>query len=498
MVRGGWWPRLPVALLLALCATYAYFPALDRVFVADQIGYFAELQGETSLAAGLGLLDYGASRQYAKGDQLLYRPLMFAGLAVENALFRRDFRAWNVANLVVHLLVSYLLFEVLWRLRRSVLACGVALWFALLAANFELVTWNHLGGYMLGYGLLLLALFAAREAVAEQAGRRWFWIYGVAMACAMLEHEIAVVAGFGVAAHALWRRWRKCGQGDWRWLAAALAPALIYAVLYAYHVSQCDRLFWVNPHEGGAVTATGRLAAVPALLLNWGQHILLPRTGQLAFSALRRSLWTPAADGLTGEVLAALALWAGAGFSLWRGFSRQHLKAAWPFGAALAVLILAYAGLNLTGRPAYAMQVPYYDYFPALFGAVGLYALIDFSRVGRVGQTAALAFLLLLAAGNGALVRRTGERLQEMNRPLARYLEWVEQTVRPKLSDPNFSFAVRGVPSALDLTGPLVFGYPDQGMVVTIPLLHFLYGKSYDSATPAETFDFPRPEAELP
>ena len=498
MFRGGWRARLPFALLLVLGVAWTYYPALDRVFVADQIGYFAELQGKTSLASGFGLLDYVVHRQYARGDQLLYRPLLFTGLAVENAVFRRDFRAWNAANLVVHLLVAYLLFEVLWRLRRTGLACGVAMWFALLAANFELVTWNHLGGYMLGYGLLLLALFAAREADAEHAGRQWLWIYGVAMAGAMLEHEIAVVAGFGVAALALWRRWRKCGRGDRRWLAVALAPVLIYAALYAHHVAQCDRFFWVNPHEGGAVTAAGRLAALPALLLGWARHILLPRTGQLAFSALRRSLWMPATGELTGEVLAALALWAGAGISLWRGFCRQHLKAAWPFGAAMALLILAYAGLNLTGRPAYAMQVPYYDYFPALFGAVGLYALIDFSRVGRVGQTAALAFLLLLAAGNGVLVRRTGERLQEMNRPLARYLEWVERTVRPKLSDPDFSFAVRNVPSALDLTGPLVFGYPDQGMVVTIPLLHFLYGKSYDSATPAETFDFPRPEAESP
>ena len=496
MFRGGWWPRLPFALLLVLCATWAYYPALDRVFVADQIGYFAELQGETSLASGLKFLDYGASRQYAKGDQLLYRPLMFAVLAVENAVFRRDFRAWNAANLVVHLFVAYLLFEVLWRLRRTELACGVALWFALLAANFELVTWNHLGGYMLGYGLLLLALFAAREASAENAGRRWFWMYGGAMAGAMLAHEIAVIAASGIAAHALWRRWRRGGPAGGRWLTAALAPVLIYAALYAFHVSQCERLFWVNPHEGGSVSAMGRLAAVPALLSSWGGHILFPREGQLAFSALRRSLWTSAAGGLSGAGLFAVALWAGAAVSLWRGFTRRHLKAAWPFGATAALLVVAYAGLNLTGRPAYAMQVPYYDYFSALFGAVALYGLIDFSRVGKAGRTAALAFLLLLAAGNGRQVRRTSERIQAMNDSLARYLEWVEQTVRPKLSDPDFSFAVRGVPSALDLTGPLVFGYPDQGMTVTVPLLHFLYGKYYDSAAPAEIFDFPRPEAD--
>ena len=80
----GWRPRLAVALLLVLCGGWAYGPALNRMFAADQLMYFLHLDGETSLSSGLRLLDYTAVREYEKGDELLYRPLLMAWLAAEN------------------------------------------------------------------------------------------------------------------------------------------------------------------------------------------------------------------------------------------------------------------------------------------------------------------------------------------------------------------------------------------------------------------------------
>ena len=138
-VKKVWWPRLPFAALLIIFTVSAYLPSLDKVFTFDQMSYFLELNGETSLASGFRLFDYEANRQYGKGDEVLYRPLLFTVLALENTLFHRDFRLWNIANLVFHLLVAYLLFEVLWRIKPSLLACGVALLFGLLASNF---VWN--------------------------------------------------------------------------------------------------------------------------------------------------------------------------------------------------------------------------------------------------------------------------------------------------------------------------------------------------------------------
>src|SRR6476620_3021331 len=74
---------LPFFILAALAV---YHPALNRVFTADQVWYFAELNGNTSLLEGLRRIDYAATRQYWKGDESLFRPLLFVWLAVENTL----------------------------------------------------------------------------------------------------------------------------------------------------------------------------------------------------------------------------------------------------------------------------------------------------------------------------------------------------------------------------------------------------------------------------
>lgn len=307
--NGWWWPRLPFACLLISCGVLAYRPAFDRVFFSDQLGYFAELDGATSLGSGLRLLDYGVQRQYSRGDQLLYRPLMFAGLALENAWFKRDFRSWNAANLGIHLAVSYLLFEILWRIRRSLLACGFALWFALLASNFELVTWCHLGGYMLGYGLLLLALYARSRMDAENVGTRSYWTYGLAIAGAMMEHEIAVAACVVLAVHGFWFCERPLRARRWRWIVALGAPLAIYGALYVLHMSQCDRFFWrYSPGGEGNIYS---LADLPTLLLHWVQHVFLPRVGQLQCRVGERSTWLSWPGGLALDGLAIVLLWAG-------------------------------------------------------------------------------------------------------------------------------------------------------------------------------------------
>lgn len=493
--RGWWWPRIPFAILLVTCGAWAYRPALSRVFAGDQFGYFAELQGETSLKSGFRLLDYSVQRQYWKGDQMCYRPLLFAGLAMENALFQRDFRLWNAANLGLHLAVGYLLFEMLWQMRRSLLACGFALWFALLLANFELVTWNHLGGYMLGYGLLLLSLYARGKMEEEEHRVRWFWVYAIAMICAMLEHEIAVVACACIAAHGLWSRQRRQRAWGWRWIASLGAPFLIYSVLYAFHVFSCDRLLWVNS-SGGGIRADC-LADWPFLLLRWAQHIILPRYDQLASAVGGRSLWLSWPGGMTAEGIAAVALWAGLFIGLRRGLSWHRQTSIWPLGNFMLVLIAAYAGLNLMGRPGYVLFVPYYDYFPALFGVVWLYSRIDVSRVGRRGMMGAFACIVMLALVNGWQVRQVSGQIQEMNRSWAHYLGWVEKTVRSKLSSPEYSFAMRGTPEELVSDGELMVGYPDQNQVVKRHVLHVLYGESYDPYAPSERLVYPGVEAGL-
>jgi hypothetical protein len=137
---------------------YVYEPAVHRVFVADQIWYFAELHGSTSLSSGVAHDDYAYSRKYWKGDDALFRPMALIWLAVDNTLFSYHHVLWNLATLVLHILVTLSLFNMLLEIQPTAFALPFASLFAVMTPALELVLWNHLGGYLLAYLFLTIAL----------------------------------------------------------------------------------------------------------------------------------------------------------------------------------------------------------------------------------------------------------------------------------------------------------------------------------------------------
>lgn len=177
--------------------------------------------------------------------------------------------------------------------------------------------------------------------------------------------------------------------------------------------------------------------------------------------------------------------------SLRQGWTWRRQTSTWTFGNFLLILIAAYAGMNLLGRPGYVMQVPYYDYFPALFGSVWLYVHIDVAGVGRTGRRGALFCLLLLALLNGWQVRQISEQIREIHRPWAHYLGWVERMVRPRLMDRGFTFAVQDAPEKLDLNGEVMVGFPDQNHKTGRHLFRVLYGQAFCPERPAAIFVYP-------
>ena len=494
----GWRPRLVVALLLVLCGGWAYGPALNRMFAADQLMYFLHLDGETSLSSGLRLLDYTAVREYEKGDELLYRPLLMAWLAAENAAFGRDFRRWNLANLILHIGVAYLLFELLWRLRPTILAGAAAVWFVLLASNFEQVSWNHLGGYMLGFGGLLTALWAAREAAtSDERQKRWWWLSGLALAGAMLVHEIAVVAALGIGSYAVWMRRRQFPRAWVRPTLAWTLPLLVYVILYGRHVAQCDRWLWTNFREAGTVSAFSTLTTPLRLIGEWLMRILLPGNADLAIWLGNRSYWKAAAHLWPLGAFWAYAGWFGLLVCLLPAFLRQRLKAEAPFAFLLVFVLMAYAAMNVAGRT-YSSAIPYYTYFPALLGAVLMHLSFDSSRIGRRRRGWAAAFLLGLALLNGGKTRHISLQVQADNAAVAQHYAWLERQVRPGLARPGYAFSVAGVGADLNPEDPVWLGYPDEKKLESISIYRFLYGKRFDPAAPAETFAWPGTPAAPP
>jgi hypothetical protein len=117
---------LPVLIFLVWVV---YSPGLERMFWNDQIWYLAELNGDTSIAAGLSHWDYGATRRYWRGDEALFHPLWFVWLALLNSLFAYHFTWWNAAGLALHVLVGAALYRALLAIAPSRAALAATLLF---------------------------------------------------------------------------------------------------------------------------------------------------------------------------------------------------------------------------------------------------------------------------------------------------------------------------------------------------------------------------------
>ena len=163
-----------------------------------RFGDFAELNGRSSLLEGLRHHDYAATRRYWKGDDSLYRPLLFVWLAFANWLFSYHHAWWNAANVVLHGLVVLCLFRLLLTIRSSRFAFGAALLFLVMKPSMELVVWHHLGGYLLACIFLMIGVRAFVQLTGRQERSPSLSVlvtYALAFTTASLFYEaMAVVA----------------------------------------------------------------------------------------------------------------------------------------------------------------------------------------------------------------------------------------------------------------------------------------------------------------
>ena len=241
----GAWP----ALFFCAAALVLFAPALNRVFVADQIWYFAELNGRSSLLEGLRHHDYAATRRYWKGDDSLYRPLLFVWLAFANWLFSYHHVWWNAANVVLHGLVVLCLFRLLLTIRSSMFAFGAALLFLVMKPSMELVVWHHLGGYLLACIFLMIGV----RAFVQMTGRgesspslSVLVTYALAFTTASLFYEamavVALLAG-GIILLRERRPWSHPGRGV---LMAVSVPIAVFSFVYMLHVLRVERFSYVD------------------------------------------------------------------------------------------------------------------------------------------------------------------------------------------------------------------------------------------------------------
>ncbi|MDE2028408.1 MAG: hypothetical protein KGJ11_07695, partial [Candidatus Omnitrophica bacterium] len=130
--------------LIALAVLVCYYPSLYYPPRADQVIYLSETSGlHKPWDLIFGCYNHNRHRTIAPGDELLFRPLLYAFLGVEQVLFGHHFWAWQLTALGAHLVLIWVLLRLLWHVSGPWLAFAGAWSFALAVSNYELVTWPH-------------------------------------------------------------------------------------------------------------------------------------------------------------------------------------------------------------------------------------------------------------------------------------------------------------------------------------------------------------------
>jgi hypothetical protein len=478
--------------VLCLVVWFLYAPATNRVFAADQIWYFAELDGQRSLQAGLQHYDYAASRRYWKGDDALFRPLLFAWLAAANTALGPRHVAWNIATLAIHMAVVAALYALLISIQPSPFSFLIALLFAVMKPAADLVLWNHLGGYLLAWLCLLIALraFVLMMQSKDRLPRAHTITFVAAFGAAALLHEsmvpVSIVAAMLLVIHA-----RRVRQRLSPLLYSILfAPALVYGTLYVFHLGRVARPAYVDPSgDADSFGASRLLAVIPRTLrtlVDWTMEIALPAALDIRGEAYTRLSvrFEPSMDSASHWFNALLAL---AAFGiLMTCVSRERLRRHAALLIVLATTAVGYAGIIALGRTrSETLAVGYYLYLFSLVTVVIAYAAADLSRLRGVRALASWAVLILLVALHWTETQSVVSRVSAANQPASAYLRNIERFIDAHRHEADFSFATQRA-SALDPEIELVEGYPDDpgAIVRRMRVTEILFRRYYNRDRP--------------
>jgi hypothetical protein len=474
------------AVALSAVAAAIYWPAMNRVFAADQLWYFAEVGSHDSLALGLRHVDYALSRVYWKGDDLLFRPILFIWLAIANRLFAYHHVWWNVANLAIHVGVAIALLRLLLAIHPSVLALPAAALFVVLEPPMELVLWNHLGGYLLACLFMAIGLRSFVRVMDRSAAS--YAGYAIAFTLAALSYEPMVpIAATGALILFVSRR----GSAKPGCPVLLLLPVGVFSGLYLFHAMHAERLGYVDRADGRApfdITSVGALiGGIWRMLGTWIRELAMPSVVRLSsapferFSKAYEYSWSdPLQLANTAVVAVGLVI-------LWRSVPRARVRRNAPLIVLLGVGILAYTFIIAFGRSADEVAaVTYYSYMFSVLAVPLVYGLVDFDRLRGSSVTAAGAVLGGLAVVHAAGTAATARDVGRVNRYPSLFLERVSAFVDAHRSERDFSFAIEPHPESLDPTIGLVVGYPgDPGRpVLNRRVTEILFSPDYTDRDP--------------
>jgi protein O-mannosyl-transferase len=324
-----------------------------------------------------------------------FRPVIALTYRADRILWGANPAGYHLANVLWHLLATFLVYGVALRTGLSLPAAWMAaMLFSVLPVHTETVAWVQGRVDLVPTALVLLAFLALLTACRDAGAARWCWagLAGAAFFAALLAKES--VASIPLA-WAMWefaavdrRAWRERLPGAIVRLGALGAAGVLYGIFRQYAVGGTIS-FTTN-----ALSLSQRLTAAIALVGEYGRRLFFPDLSMNLFRGLPVPL--PAERVLLG-LLACAALAAGLRYT-WK---RQRCLFPWvawlPITLIPALLFVVFA--YIPGTP--LLVADRYAYLPSVAWCILAGGLLAgfLMTARRAWRTLLVGFLLAGYAG---------------------------------------------------------------------------------------------------
>lgn len=502
-----------VALVMLTCLIYR--SALQHTPRDDQWSFLIETMGEDRFLPLLAhTYSFNRTRTINPGDYPLFRPMLFALLSAEKALFGHRFVWWQAAGIAFHLVNACLFLAILLRIHRrqlgtaaldqdgerrrtflEALAYAFTCFFAVNFAVSEMVMWHHIHGYLLFVALALGSILMVIDLLAGITRWRVITLY-VLVLLAAFTYEVGQFFAFVVGLATAWIALR---QGRPR--LAMVLMVLFTSVLGLYQLAdRIDRRAHADAKRD--IDLGTILAAAPSTnTLNHAQRYLIYGTMQPFFPGCATWMFNGGRLDIAeprdilrkycrlNPLLVISYLVVGAMFVL--TFGSLRTLGAERFRAAIlpvAILPVALIGLhmmvivlgrsNLRPLPGTFSGNSYYAYLPLLMLLLAIYCICTTAPVpGRQRLLAGVSTALLmgLAVLTGASAWKTREissYVKDVLRPIRCAVKDLDAIIDRGRSKPGFR---------ISFDPEYLAGFETP---CGVPLPHILFREHVDDAHP--------------
>jgi hypothetical protein len=369
-----------VILGLILVTFIAYSPALFQIPGADTVQYFYVtnyFHGYHSLIEHT----YNLNRLVAahSADALLFRPLLYITMATERFLFNYNFYLWQLINIILHIVISALLYFYLKTInptstsKPSAVILLLTFLFATCLSGCGLVMWAQVTGYMFCFIFILLGLLTF-EKYLQQEKITSCLLALLFIAIASYYYEVGLVVAITIAARSLFNLLKSKKKKHYIPLTLfILLPAIYLSFTIAYIHQDASLKVLAHPHDDLLLQITTFITTSSFILFQWLTNTLTPFFLHLhAGGRVSASIPTIGCGIIT--ISAALLFIALAIYKF-------RFKSCWSLFFWTGLILFGYLMLITLGRglPRGAGYVlsnsPYYYYLTALLLTIMVYCL---------------------------------------------------------------------------------------------------------------------------